>query len=162
MTSLIDPVQLRRNLAELDSAALRERVEGGQLTSEAHSIALEILTDRNSAAGLPPKLSVVNRAVPIADRTDTSKVFDRLLAAYVALLIGCAIVIFADPPWVPPHGGGWQGSFGYLAGLVAGLPWTILAAKSVMTGSALSFWTWTALAVVANIAGLLAMRGRGQ
>lgn len=162
MTSYIDPVKLRDNLSVLTSDELRERVAGGQLTPEAHAMALKILTERNKAENLPLQPSINVQSVAVADRSAQRRLIDRLLVAYMLLLVACVTVVLADPPWVLPQGGGWQGTFGYLAGLLAGLPWTILAAKTIMTGSAASFWMCAILAVLANIVGLLVLRSRAS
>lgn len=162
MTTYLDPDQLRRNLSALDDETLRARVAGGQLTPEAHAIALEVLKARKQDIGLPLAPPVPACTDPVVDRPSYRHLVDRLLVAYLLLVIACAVVVMADPPWVAPHGGGWQGTFGYLAGLVAGLPWTIVAARTVMTGTAFSFWTWTILAVVANLVGLAFLRRRTE
>jgi hypothetical protein len=120
--------QLRRNLEALDSAALAMKVQSGQLTPDAHAMALSILHDRGVEPGPAeaPSSSLTRPEARAAVEPDGRGLPARpILALYIAFVIACTLVVFADPPWVAPRNGTWDGTIGFLASLASGAPWSI-------------------------------------
>ena len=121
----LQPEQLRKNLQALDSETLIAKVQSGQLTADASAVAQAVLKERGvetttaSAPSLPHGLTNATQASAQKSAAGT------LLVLYVAFVIVCVLVMFADPPWVKPANGSWQGMIGFLASLAAGAPWSI-------------------------------------
>ena len=136
--------QLQRALAALDSATLRTRLDSGELSAQARTIASAELQRREAGGAAPAASPPASCAVPSAPApvdpnagvpyavprapgfTLPRPLLKAALVVYVLVVLLAVMVVVADPPWVPPRQGMWSGALGTFASIAAGLPWSLL------------------------------------